>query len=178
MDTVFWPTALGAALGVVAGVLVQYLFQWAISLDGNRRIRQAIAKECSYNLLVVDDIEAALRRFRNSINGDAPQNAQTFIPFGQGLHLQVNNLANSGRLYEFFDDANLKRIQNVVQNLSAVNGDWFYKQLEHRKQGLMEGNQPTLKAETVAFIDFADGKGSELRRDLNALKASFEANSK
>lgn len=175
MNSVFWPTAFGAALGVVAGVLVQYLFNWLANLNGNRRIRREIAKECNYNLLVLDDIETALRRYRNAINGDAPQNALTYLPLNQGLHIQINNLASSGRLYEFFNDANLKRIQNITQNLSASNSDWFYKELERRKQGLIEGDQPGLKAETVAFIDFSDGKVVELRRDLQALKSEFQS---
>lgn len=172
MDT-FWPTAFGAALGVVAGVLVQYLFHWIAHLNADRRIRREITKECGYNLLVLDDVDIALKRLRNSINGDAPQNALTFLPLNQGLHLQVNNLASSGRLYEFFDDANLKRIQNITQNLSPANSDWFFKQFEERKQGLITGGNPQLKAETVAFIDFADGKVAEWRRDLQALKEAF-----
>src|SRR5690606_8917394 len=121
------------------------------------------AKECTYNLTVLDDIELAFRRFRDAINGDAPESAMTYIPLNRGLHIQVNILASSGRLYEFFDGDNLKRIQNVTESLSAANSDWFFRQLEQRKQALINDMQLGAKAETAGFVDFADGKVREWR---------------
>lgn len=96
----------------------------------------------------------------------------TFLPYGQGLHIQVNNLATTGRLYEFFDEENLKRIQNVVQHLSGHNGDWWYKELDKRKNALIAGEQ--VKPETVSFINFADTKVYEIRRDLVTLLQTFK----
>ncbi len=137
MDSVFWPTAFGAAIGVVAGVLVQYFVQLVIGFQTERKLRAAFVKECKFNLRVVADVEEALRRFRNAVNGDVPQNAQTFVPCNLGLHVHVTNLVNTGKIYDFFSEEDLKRVQAVNTYLSAPNGQWFGTELEARKQHLM-----------------------------------------
>jgi hypothetical protein len=68
--TEFWATLMGAAFGVLAGALIQFIAQYFIDRSAQDRQRQALKKEMQYNLQVLLDLSDECRQLRNAVNGD------------------------------------------------------------------------------------------------------------
>ena len=64
----FWATTFGAAIGVVAGTLIQYLLDLLLAKRSRVRQRHALVKEMSYNRSLVAELTEELGRFRNAVN--------------------------------------------------------------------------------------------------------------
>jgi hypothetical protein len=61
----FWATVFGAALGVVAGTVIQYLLSLALDRRSKERQRKALVKEMVYNRSLVDELAREAQQFRN-----------------------------------------------------------------------------------------------------------------
>jgi dipeptide/tripeptide permease len=173
MESVFWPTAFGAAIGVIAGVFVQFLCQWLLSKFADRNVKKTLKKEFQYNVLTLDAVALSLRQFRDAVNANGAGNAQTYVPCNAGLHMQSGNLASTGRLYDFFSAAQLKQLWDIQQLLSAATSQWYHSELEKRKQMLMGQHLPQDQVETLNFLNFADGQVAARKADLIALSNAF-----
>ena len=95
----FWATAMGAAFGVVAGTVIQYLLILLAQKDSRRRQKHGLAKEMAYNRSLVDELLAAVTAFRNAVNGRVFQTYFGYFHSGKGIFAQANASASNGLLY-------------------------------------------------------------------------------
>jgi hypothetical protein len=94
--TEFWATLTGAAVGVVAGAIIQYIAQIFIDRSKQSRQRQALKKEMQYNLAVVSDLSDECRRLRDAVNGDVLKTYFGYFNYERGIFSQSNALLNDG----------------------------------------------------------------------------------
>lgn len=63
----FWATVFGAALGVMAGTLIQYLVTLLLNQQTKKRQKNALMKEFVYNRSLVDELMGEIQKFRNAV---------------------------------------------------------------------------------------------------------------
>src|SRR5207302_9686462 len=124
MMTEFWATLIGAAAGVIAGALIQYIVQMFLDSNAQKRQRRALKKEMQYNLLVVSDLSDEYGRLRNAVNGDALTTYFGYLNYGKGFFNQSIALLNNGLLYQWFSIEALKKLQKVSTILNVHNENW------------------------------------------------------
>lgn len=173
MESVFWPTALGAGLGVVAGVLIQFICHLILVRFQERRIRASLVKEFDFNLEVLTEVKDALSKHRNAVNGGTYLRIHPYIPTDKALSVQINNLVQSGRLYDFMDGSNLKRFQNVSSFLAAWNGRWFADEFAKLQADATENPAGFDVGRILSLLDWADGRARDVERDLTTLSGYF-----
>lgn len=169
----FWATLFGSAIGVIAGVSVQYIFQKVFDYFRDERIRNGIAKEANFNLLVLADVRNCFARARNAFNANAIANFIPHIPLNRALHLQTNNLASNGRLYEFFDNDQLSRLQKVTEIMSAGSAQWYINELNRRKEELLADPENYDREKIASLLFFADEQCALLEASLTSLAKDF-----
>ena len=135
----FWATLAGAAVGIVAGTLIQFLVQLVIDKRRAMEQRKAFRKEMAYNLAVLQDISEETTRLRNAINGDALAQYAGHFPYEQGLFTQTSALLNSGNLYSWLPIEDFKKLQRIVSTLSANRAVWVNNQVTQRKEASISG---------------------------------------
>jgi uncharacterized membrane-anchored protein YhcB (DUF1043 family) len=64
----FLATVIGAAVGVVAGTLIQYFLTMALEYKSKARQKTTLMKELTYNRALIDELAEELQRLRNALN--------------------------------------------------------------------------------------------------------------
>jgi hypothetical protein len=164
--TEFWATLVGAAVGVVAGALIQYIAQHFVDRNAQVRQRHALKMEMQYNLQVVSDLSDECARFRNAVNGDTLKIYFGYLGYEKALWSQTNALLNSGLLYHWFPVGVLKKLQKISTVLNVNNANWVNNSITQRRE--------TAKAETgfnktdvVQFVNFIENQINETRTLLS-----------
>jgi hypothetical protein len=116
----FLATFLGAAFGVVAGALIQYLFTFLIERRNRRRLLSDLQIETRYNLVVVDQMLEEVRRFRAAANPSAFESYQWFYRTKDMLSIALRNVVQSGQFYKMFSQDEILGIQKAVQFFDAT----------------------------------------------------------
>jgi hypothetical protein len=156
----FWATMTGAAVGVVAGVLIQYLFTLLLNSRLARAQKNALRKELEYDRAVVAELKTELDRLRNAVNGNVLAQYYGHLGMGRAFFAQTVAMATAGKLYEFFSVDDLKQLQGVMSLLNGNTEVWVNAEIKRRKQ---EAATPQYNhAEAVNFVDYLSNQLVEL----------------
>ena len=164
----FWATLLGAAVGVVAGTLVQYGVQALTNYSTERNQRSALKKEVQLNLALVAEIKAEATRLRNAINGDALPKYFGYLNFERGLFSQSNVLLSNGKLYNWFSIDELRKLQVVSFKLNASTANFVNQNITQRRERAT-ARENYDKSEAVQFANYIDNQLSEIEKLLNEI---------
>src|SRR5437762_6651595 len=142
----FWATVFGAALGVMAGTVIQYLVTLLLNQRTRKRQKNALAKEFVYNRSLIDELRGEAQRFRNAVNGDVLNTYFGYFGFGRAIFAQANACTINGTLYELFSAEEIRHAQRIVSMLSAANENWVNGEIKRRRDTLIttpaEFNKP------------------------------------
>ena len=122
--SVFLATMIGAALGVVAGAVIQFLVQQWLDRAEFKRQLDDIRAEAVYNISAVNELIAEAGRLRALAHPGGIQNYLGIFPFANVLWIAMNRIVNSGRLYRTFSHAEIEKIQKTMVFLSGATGSW------------------------------------------------------
>jgi hypothetical protein len=169
-DTVseFLATLVGAAVGVVAGALIQYVAQLFLERRVQKYQRQALKKELQYNLQVVGDLERECTRLRNAVNSGTLGSYFGYLSFERAIWSQTNVLMFNGLLYRWFAIEALTKFQKVVAILSAPTSGWINSNIAQRRESAQKG-EASDKVQLAAFVDHVENQINEARACLNDL---------
>lgn len=162
----FWATVLGAAIGVVAGAIIQYGVDFLVRRRTEHDQRAALKKEMQYNLMVVGDLITESRNLRNAFNGDLLRDYFGILGFDRGNFTQSNALLNSGKLYKWFAVEDLKKLQRIAFLMNPGNANWVANNIKLRCESSKDPKTYD-KGETGKFIKFIEDQISELQVLLN-----------
>ena len=90
---------------------------------------------------------------------------------GRAFFAQTNELANFGKLYEFFSVDDLKQLQRVLFLLSPNNEAWVNAEIQKRKQQAVTTQYN--HAEAVNFVNYLSDQLAELDDKLAHLIAKI-----
>jgi hypothetical protein len=174
----FWAAVLGAAIGVVAGTCVQYLFELLKSGDIKKRQVRALIKEYEYNKALVDELQKEIVNLRNAINGGVLDSYSGYFPFSKAFFHQTNSFASSGLLHELFSVEEMIGLQRVTFLLSVGNEAWVREGIERRSKAAKEATleAPFDQREGVQFVTFVESQLNELHRLIDRLIGTLRDN--
>jgi hypothetical protein len=165
----FWATVFGAALGVMAGTLIQYLVTLLLNQRTRRRQKNALMKEFVYNRSLVDELLAELQNFRNAVNGDALNTYFGYFGFSRAIFAQANACTINGMLYELFSADEIRHAQRIVSLLSAANENWVNGEIKRRRDTLINTPAQFNKAEAVQFVNFLENQIRDVANWMDGL---------
>jgi hypothetical protein len=110
----FWATFLGAAFGVVAGALMQYIVQVAIERRNRKLLLSDLNKEAQYNLGVANDMLKEVARFRAAAQPAIFSTYQWYFRAKDMIGVALNRMISSGQLYRMFTQ------REVTENTAAT----------------------------------------------------------
>lgn len=157
----FWATVFGAALGVIAGTVIQYVLTFALDRRSRAHQKKALVKELTYNRSLVDELVQEAKKLRNAVNGDVLSSYSGYFSFGKGLFAQAHAATISGMLYDFLSIEDIKNAQKIVYLLSNTNENWVNNEISKRR-ALSADSQRFDRAEAVRFVDFIEEQLSDL----------------
>jgi hypothetical protein len=163
--TEFWATLIGAAAGVVAGALIQYIVQFFIGRLEQRRQRQALKKEMEYNLQVVADLIVECTNLRNAVNGNALNMYFGYLQYERGIFAQSIALLNNGLLYRWFTIEALKKLQRITSILNVAHANVINSSIKERRDAAAAGTLS--QAQATQFVNFIERELTEIRQLLN-----------
>jgi len=111
----FWATFLGAAFGVVAGAIIQYLVQILIERRNRKLILSDLRKEAQFNLGVANAMLDEVARFRAAAQPDAFPTFQWYFRAKDMLGTALTRVVSSGQLYRMFTEREITDIQQYLQ---------------------------------------------------------------
>jgi hypothetical protein len=111
----FWATFLGAAFGVVAGAIIQYIVQIWIARRNRKLVLSDLNKEAQYNLGVANEMLNEVSRFRAAAQPDTFSTYQWYFRSKDMLGTVLNNIITSGQLYRIFTQREITEIQLLRQ---------------------------------------------------------------
>lgn len=161
MDELY-AVGVGAAVGVVAGSLVQFgAARLWLKFSKNTQ-KQNLKKELQYNLSLVGELCDEVTRLRNTVNGNVLSSYVGYFKCSDALFLQVNALATTAALYEIFSEEHIKKLQRIISLLSAHNETWLNGRIATFR-GQFIGGVDYVHADCVSFVDMIDSQFSELK---------------
>lgn len=169
----FWATVFGAALGVIAGTVVQYLLTFALDRRSKRRQKTALMKELIYNQNLVNELLSEVQKLRNAVNGDVLSTYHGYLAYSKALFAQANACATNGLLYELLSVEDIRDAQRVVSTLSLSNENWVNAEVARRRNDAAQRPQGYDRAEAVKFVDFVDNQVADLRLTVDRLIAKL-----
>jgi len=167
----FLATMTGAAVGVLAGVFIQYLLTLLWNSRVIRAQKNALRKELEYDRAVVGELRGELDRLRNAVNGRVLAQYFGHLGMGRAFFAQTVALANIGKLYEFFSVDDLKQLQRVLFLLSPNNEAWVNAEIQKRKQQAVTTQYN--HADAVNFVNYLSDQLAELDDKLAHLIAKI-----
>ena len=159
----------GAALGVVAGTVIQYILTLLLNQQTRKRQENALAKEFIYNRSLVDELLTEAQKFRNAVNGDVLNTYFGYFGFGRAIFAQANACTMNGVLYELFSADEIRHAQRLVSTLSVANENWVNGEIKRRRDTLIATPAQFNKAETVQFVNFLENQIHEIATWIDAL---------
>jgi hypothetical protein len=166
MNMEFWGALAGAAVGVVAGTIVQFLVQKILNFRADLMAKAALRKEMECNLQLVAELEAEAQHFRNAVNGDVLATYFGYFNFERGLFIQASALLNSGLLYKLYKIDDLKKLQIVSTRLQVNTANFINQNITRRREAAKLGHDYN-KQEAVQFVNFVDTQIKETRKLLS-----------
>jgi hypothetical protein len=170
----FWATVFGAALGVVAGTIIQFFITLALEKKSKARQKDALMKEMIYNKSLVCELSKEIQKFRNAVNGGVLNKYFGYFPYSKAIFAQANASANNGMLYEFLSIDHIKNAQQVVSVLSVNTENWVNNEITRRRDILIKTPESFDRAEIVGFVDFIDKQIQELEQTIDVLIAVLQ----
>jgi hypothetical protein len=165
----FWATVFGAALGVMAGTLIQYLVTLLLNQQTKKRQKNALMKEFVYNRSLVDELMGEVQKFRNAVNGDVLNTHFGYFGYSRAIFARANACTINGMLYELFSADDIRHAQRIVSLLSAGNENWVNGEIKRRRDVLINTPAKFNKAEAVQFVNFVDNQIRELADWMDGL---------
>jgi hypothetical protein len=152
----FWATFLGAAFGVVAGTVVQYVFQVAIERRNRKLLLTDLRKEAQYNLGVVNDMLKEVDRFRAAAQPAIFSTYHWIFRSKDMLGLALNRMISSGQLYRMFNAREITEIQQLQQFFNPNMEQQF---VANRIDQLRDAKDIAGAHQFADFLDGAMNKG-------------------
>jgi hypothetical protein len=115
----FWATLIGAAIGVVAGALLQYLAAILIGRYQRRQHWSDLQTEAAYNLNIANEMLNEARRFRTAAQPATFAQYQWYFRAHGMLSIALTRIINSGELYRMFTRDEIFDLQSIVQFFTA-----------------------------------------------------------
>ncbi len=154
----FWATAIGAAIGVIAGTLIQYLLTLLLDKRSLARQRRGVVKEMTYNRSLVAELTEELERFRNAVNGRVFNTYYGYFNLAKAIFAQANASAGNGFLYDMLSADDIRSLQRVVLFLSVNSENWTNGEITRRRNILLNTPNQFDHAELVRFVEFLAGQ--------------------
>jgi hypothetical protein len=129
----FLAALLGAAIGVVAGALIQYLAAFLINRYERRRRWSDLQIEAEYNLNIAEEMLNEVRRFRAAAQPATFANYQWYFRAKDMLSIALTRMVNSGELYRMFNRQEILDLQSIVQFFTPALEQNFANQIEQLK---------------------------------------------
>lgn len=165
----FWATVFGAALGVVAGTVIQYFLTLALDSKSKRKQKSALAKELTYNRSLVDELLSEVQKLRNSLNGGVFEKYFGYFSYEKGIFAQANACAGSGLLYDLLSKEEIRHAQRIVSALNINNANWVNGEITRRRDILLNTPEKFDRAEAVAFVNFLEESIHDLGKWIDDL---------
>jgi cytochrome b subunit of formate dehydrogenase len=129
----FWATVFGAALGVVAGTIIQYFITLSLEHKSKARQKNALMKEMIYNKSLACELSKEVQKLRNAVNGGVLNKYFGYFPYNKAIFAQAIASANNGMLYELLSIEHIKNAQHVVSVLSGNTETWVNSEITRRR---------------------------------------------
>lgn len=165
----FAATLIGTAIGVIAGIFIQYFLTLALEKRSKKLQLNALTKEFIYNKAFVEELVEEAKNFRNAVNGGVFDKYFGYFQLGKALFIQANASATSGVLYEIFEADDIRNIQKVVSKLSIGTENWLNGEITRRRQAAVSSPTAFDKIELINFVDFVDKDMSDVARSINSI---------
>ncbi len=114
----FLATMLGAALGVVAGTVIQYFVQLLITRYNRKRNLRDLKIEAQYNLKIAEQMLAEVGRFRAAAQPAIFANYNWYFRAKDMLSVALQRIITSGELYRMFSQQEIVLLQDLLQYFS------------------------------------------------------------
>jgi hypothetical protein len=165
----FFATVFGAALGVVAGTIIQYFLTLALQRKSTARQKRALVKELTYNRSLIDELAQEAQRLRNAVNGGVLDQYLGYFAFNNAIFAQANASATNGVLFELLSVDEIRHAQRIVSLLSINNANWVNGEITKRKNVLINTPAQFDRHESVRFVDFLDNQIRELGQWIDGI---------
>jgi hypothetical protein len=129
----FIATLLGAAFGVVAGALVQYLAEAYLNRRKAMQQRRDISAEAVYNISAVGELIAESGRLRAAAQPGAIQTYFGVFQFNAVLWIAMQQMVTSGLLYRAFTHMEIEKIQKAMLFLNGNTGQFVANRINQIK---------------------------------------------
>ncbi len=167
---IFWPTLAGAAVGVAAGAVIQFLAQKILDASNRRARRRSFVRELRFNLIVLSNLLQETNRLRSAVHGQNFSSYNGYIRASLGLFLVTNQIASSGEVYDLLNDADLSRMQQIVALLSLPNEKWINDQIHQYKAG----PATVASSQGIGFVDYIEKQFTECRDSIGEIIEKIE----
>ena len=171
----FWATVFGAALGVVAGTVIQYFLSLALERRSKDRQRKALIKEMIYNKSLVDELSKEAQKLRNAVNGGVLNKYFGYLSFEKAIFAQANARAADGILYELLSADDIRHVQRIVSTLSVNNANWVNGEITRRRNAMINAPDQFDQGEVVSFVDFVENSIRDLGQWIDAIIRKLES---
>jgi hypothetical protein len=165
----FLATVIGAAVGVVAGTLIQYFLTMALEYKSKARQKTTLMKELTYNRALIDELAEELQRLRNALNAGVLDRYAGYFAFNHAIFAQANAAAINGVIYELLSTDEVRRAQRIVSLLSVNNANWVNGEITKRKNILINTPAEFDRHEAVNFVNFIENQIRELGQWIDGL---------
>lgn len=158
----FLATVVGAALGVVAGTIIQYFVTRLLEKKTMARQKRALVKELIYDRSLVSELAQEAQNFRNAVNGGVFNTYFGYFAFSRAIFAQANACANNGMLYEMLSTDDIRHAQRIVSLLSAPNENWVNGEITRRRNILINTPESFDRAEVVQLVNLIENQIRDL----------------
>jgi len=165
----FWATVFGAALGIVAGTIIQYFITLALEKKSKARQKSSLMKEMIYNKSLACELYKEVQKLRNAVNGGVLNTYFGYFPYNKAIFAQAIASANNGMLYELLSIEHIKNAQHMVSVLSVNTENWVNNEITRRRDIVINTPESFDRAEAVGFVDFVDKQIQDLQQTIDTL---------
>jgi hypothetical protein len=171
----FWATLLGAAVGVPAGAIVQYLAQLGIDWAREQSQKDALASELEFNRTLLDEFSAELRQFRNAVNASAVNGYYGYFQLSNGLFVQATAMISSGHLYRWMDKETIRKIQRASRFLSVGTEQWLNGEVDKLREAYADDPAKVDRVRTINLLNHIETQLAQTSTDLQQAAQAVRA---
>jgi hypothetical protein len=157
----FLATLMGAAVGVVAGTVIQYLVQIWVNRHSRKLNIKDLKIEAEYNLAIAEQTLTEVGKFRAAAQPATFANYKWFFRSKDMLSVALTRTINSGEFYRIFNRQEIVAIQELVQWFNAQFEQFIFDHIEKLK---VNGDIP-------GAHQFANHLDMEIRRRIDTIKS-------
>jgi hypothetical protein len=154
----------GIFLGVIAGTAVTIVANsWSKRSNEKTQISN-LRFELDLNRKKTIDWLKEVKRYRDSVNGDAIQNYWGFFKFSSAIGVTMFQMHQSGLLYQYLTHDEIGQLQEMFNDYSSTGEQYFNNQITQNRQLFVNTSaqigywQKEIKPKVVSEIDFLENQ--------------------